>query len=222
VNSATRHRCWQSPKAMLGTQLDCRAGSDRAVPSAPLRFTSGAVPHRPGVRAEGQRKHSRAGRPAGERQIRSQERSEKVQRRFEPSNGLAWFDNGHCQGRDGFHRQVSTSEAVIAIRRMRWGSVLSDVIVRGVAVATIRVARAVLRRSPKSLGPGTAMVTGRMVVQRMNGGRRQKIGGKRRDDRNALEITHRPDSEPSSHRPCSHLLRANAQEMGSPNAIELQ
>jgi hypothetical protein len=109
-----------------------------------------------------------------------------VQGRFELPNGLAWFDNGNRHRRNAFNRQVSTSKAVIAIRRMRRDPVVSYVIVRGVAVAAISIARALFRRLPKSLGPGTAMVTGRMVVQRMNDRRRQKIGGKRRDDRNAL------------------------------------
>jgi len=52
------------------------------------------------VCAEDQRRNSRAGRTARERQIRSEDRSEDVLRRLELPNRLAAFDNDDRDRRD--------------------------------------------------------------------------------------------------------------------------
>ncbi|HEX4070890.1 MAG TPA: hypothetical protein VHX68_06955, partial [Planctomycetaceae bacterium] len=104
------------------------------------------------VCADDQRERSRAGWAAGERQIRSGDRSGGVLKRLDLPQGFAPFDDRERDWRDRLNRQESTSKEMFAVRRLRWQSAVSCTIGRGVGVAMVAIARVAIGGTPKSLG----------------------------------------------------------------------
>jgi hypothetical protein len=99
------------------------------------------------VCADDQRESSRAGWPAGERQIRSDDRRGEELLRLDLPQGFALFDNRERNRRDRLNRQEATGKTVVAVRRMRRQPVVTGKIICGVGVTVVTVARVTIHRT---------------------------------------------------------------------------